>query len=814
MRMEQNKVKGRNETMEKWNENWLVWKEDNAFRLIDLPPADAKKVDLPYDAAFYQQQDPDSRNEGRTGFINGGTWNFYKEYDAPEEERGMEISLHFDACACNTSVFVNGSLAGSCSYAYMPFDVDISSYLRYGAKNSIRVTTTTLDLSSRFYCGCGIYRDVYLCRKGTVSIRPELLRVTTKTVQETEAYVRIEAKLRNACPAATEAVLHLMLEDMHGRAVWETETPVHLPGKRETDFGRYYLIRGVSPWDDLHPALYTLKARLTDLNGRMLDTEEVETGFRVVTVDPQHGLRINGRAVKLLGGCIHHDQGILGAQTFDDYEYRRARLLKDAGFNAVRCAHNPASKALLRACDRLGMYVLDEAFDMWSRMKNPGDYALFFQSGYRQVLETMVRVDYSHPSVIMYSTGNEIMDLATDRGYELSGEMTAILHRLDETRPVTNAVNALLAAGNRLIDITLEANGKTPDDLKDLDVNQFLAEHRIAMDKVSTHPSISRMLEYLDGTMDVLGYNYLTERYAADMERYPDRVILGTETFAPRIAESRDLMNKYPGVIGDFIWTAHSYLGETGGKERFPALHNESCDLDVTGEQMPTNYYRQIVLGQRKAPYIAVRTPEASKGPIRLSPWSLTDAVPSWTFPGHEGEEVDVEVYSAGDEVELYLNGRSVGRQNASAKRPCEAVFRIPYAPGELKAVSLQNGAVQSSYTLATTGKPATFMVTQQIYPYPAKPELMFVRIQAVDAEGRPVFAMIPDLTVSLAGDAAQLLAFGSWEAPHNGGYQSPVLSVKNGKALLILRRKSGAEGNVRLRVSAEGLEDFEVVLY
>ena len=636
-------------TRQKWNDNWLVWKEDNAFRLIDLPPADAKRVDLPYDAAFYQQQDPCSRNEGKTGFINGGTWNFYKEYSATEEERGQDISLHFEACACNTYVFVNGSMAGSCSYAYMPFDVDISSYLHYGAVNRIRVATTTLDLSSRFYCGCGIYRDVYLCRSGAVSIMPEQLRVTTKAVQDNEASVRVDAILRNAVPAATEARLRLTLQDVSGQDVWKTETPIHLPGNRETAFSRHYLIENITPWDDRHPALYRLRACLTDAGGQLLDTEEIETGFRVVTVDARHGLRVNGREVKLLGGCIHHDQGILGAQTFDDYEYRRVFLLKQAGFNAVRSAHNPASRALLHACDQLGVYVLDEAFDMWGRMKNPGDYSLFFRDGCHQVLESMVRTDYNHPSVIMYSSGNEIMDLATDKGYELCGEMTAILHRLDETRPVTNAVNALLAAGDRLIDITMEASGKTPDDLKDLDVNQFIAQNMVSMDRVVVHPSIGRMLEYLDGTMDVLGYNYITERYAADAERYPDRVILGTETLAPRIAENWQLMREHHAVIGDFIWTAYSYLGETGGKERFPALHNESCDLDVTGEAMPTNYYRQVVLGQRETPYIAVRTPEASKGPIRLSPWSLTDAVESWYFPGHEGEEVDVEVYSAGD---------------------------------------------------------------------------------------------------------------------------------------------------------------------
>ena len=526
-------------------------------------------------------------------------------------------------------------------------------------------------------------------------------------------------------------------------------------------------------------------------------------------VDAEHGLRINGRTVKLLGGCIHHDQGILGAETYDDYEYRRVYLLKQAGFNAVRCAHNPASKALLRACDRLGMYVLDESFDMWARMKNPGDYSLFFGNGYKDVLTTMVKVDYNHPSVVMYSTGNEIMDLATDKGYELSAEMTACLHALDGTRCVTNAVNALLSAGNRLLQIAAQVNVDVPERLENIDVNQYIATHRVPMDQILTHPVIDEMLEYLDGTMDVMGYNYITERYALDSRRYPNRIILGTETHAPRIAEHWKLMQQHANIIGDFIWTSYGYLGETGGKERFPALQNESCDLDVTGCRMPTSYYRAVVLGQRKEPYIAVRTPQASRGPIELSPWSLTDAIPCWDFPGHEGETVEVEVYSAGEETELFLNGVSCGRQPASGKRPCQAVFRIPYALGELKAVTIRDGQAINDYTLASTGKAVSFAVEQETYV--AGTELIFVTIQAVNAQGQPVYASIPDLTVSLEGDAAKLQALGSYQALHNGGYQQSVLGVENGKALLILRKYG--QGKVKLTVSANGMDPATCVM-
>ena len=786
--------------MEKWNQGWTVWREDNAFRLINLPPAQAKQVDLPYDAAFHQQQDPQSPNEGKTGFLNGGTWNYLKEYYAPEAERGMDLRLLLEGCAEKTYVFVNDSLAGENNYAYTEFYVDLSPYLRYGQSNRIMVTATSLELSSRFYCGGGIYRDVYLCRGGDAFFAPESLRVTTKALAQDEALVCLEAQIVNRLSYGREARLTLSVQDAQGRVLWQTAYPAHLPGGRTCTFSKHFSLAGIRGWDADHPALYQVRARLEDGQDGLLDEETITTGFRMVQVDAAHGLRINGRTVKLLGGCIHHDQGILGAETYDDYECRRVSLLKAAGFNAVRCAHNPASKALLRACDRLGMYVLDESFDMWGRMKNPRDYSLFFSGGYRDVLATMVRVDYNHPSVILYSTGNEIMDLATDKGYELCGEMTAYLHALDGTRFVTNAVNTFLAAGNRLLEITAQATGESPQQLAHMDVNQYIAEHEVSMEQVAAHAAITEMLEYLDGAMDVVGYNYMPERYEADSVCHPQRIILGTETHAPRIADSWRLMQAHPNIIGDFIWTSYGYLGETGGRQRFPALQNESCDLDVTGCLMPTNYYRQVVLGQRKEPYIAVRTPEDSEGPMKLSTWSLTDAIPCWDFPGCEGRAVEVEVYAPGDEVELFLNGRSCGRQPASGKRPCQAVFRIPYAPGELKAVALQNGQALSSHTLATTGKAETFDIRQE----PPGDELIFVNIQAVNAQGQPVYAAIPDLTVSLEGNGAKLQAFGSYDAPHNGGYQSPVLSVKNGKALLILR-KQGPEP-VRLTVSAQGM--------
>ncbi len=305
---------------EKWNENWLVWKETNAFRLVSLPPMDALQVDLPYDAAFHQQQDPNSPNEGKTGFLNGGTWHYAKEYYAPESERGMTIRLLFEGCAQKTYVFVNDSLAGECHYAYSTFEVDISSYLRYGATNRIVVTTTTLDLSSRFYCGCGIYRDVYLCKGGDVYLEPGRLQVTTKAINDGDAYVRIDAPIVSQVACATEGVLQLSLCEQDGKPLWQADYPVHLPGRRTHRFSRHFTLSGITPWDAEQPVLYHFQAKLVDQAGRLIDEETVCTGFRTIQADGKNGLQINGKTVKLLGGCIHHDQGILGAETYDEYE--------------------------------------------------------------------------------------------------------------------------------------------------------------------------------------------------------------------------------------------------------------------------------------------------------------------------------------------------------------------------------------------------------------------------------------------------------------------------------------------------------------
>ena len=269
-------------------------------------------------------------------------------------------------------------------------------------------------------------------------------------------------------------------------------------------------------------------------------------------------------------------------------------------------------------------------------------------------------------------------------------------------------------------------------------------------------------------------------------------------------------MQENKAVIGDFIWTGYSYLGETGGKDRFPALHNESCDLDMVGAPRPTSFYRQIVLKQRSKPYIAVRTPKQSMFPLHTGDWSLTDAIPSWDFPGEEGRETDIEVYSNGDEVELFLNEVSLGRRKTGEELPCRNCYRVPYQPGVLEAVSYREGVPTDTFQLRTTGGPAALSaVVEENQP---DAELVFVTVKALSCTGEEVYAAIDNLTVTLEdreGSSLTLLAFGSYEAPHKGGYQSPVLTITSGNALAIFRKKGS--GKAYISFSASGLKGTSV---
>ena len=664
---------------ENFNRDWKFWRDENPFELVAAVPPTAAAIDLPHDAMWHEAQDPACVNAGSTGFLEGKAYKYHKSFFVPEEWRGGRIALHFEGVYRNAAVFVNQSRVGEQAFGYSEFTLEIQDYVRYGAQNEVLVTVKCGAQNSRWYSGAGIYRDVTLLHAPALRVRPDSLRFTTLHIDADGAAVELSAALENGAAYAQNITVAYKLCGPDGEVAAERSLPLRMKAGETTVFRKEIYVKGARLWDEDHPDLYTAEILLTGEAGET-DSDTVTSGIRKLTLDAAHGLRVNGRTVKLRGACIHHDQGILGAACHADFEYRRVKRLKDAGFNAVRSAHNHAGQALLNACDRLGVFAMDELVDVWDKAKVLYDYSLDFERDWEQDVESMVAADYNHPSVVLYSTGNEIFEIATDRGIETSRRLGAKFHQLDPTRFTTNGINGAFAAGDGLARIVKDITGQEPGPG---DVNVFMGALANHMPEITRHKVVGDILEKLESTMDVLGYNYMTARYIADSAAYPDRVMVGSETYPKQIAENWKAIMACPAVLEDFTWTGWDYLGEV--PNRFPALCNTGADLSAIGVQRPVSDYREVVFGLKKGPVIAVQDPSRFGCDRNFGPWQFTDCVFNYTWPGQEGKPVMAQVYAGGDAVELFQNGVSLGKKACGKETGYFAQFDMSYQPGKLE---------------------------------------------------------------------------------------------------------------------------------
>ncbi|MCI8537206.1 MAG: glycoside hydrolase family 2 protein [Oscillospiraceae bacterium] len=802
-----------------WNDNWLFWEDKDAFALIWSVPEHAQTVRLPHDVTISLPAYGGSPAGGDGAFRDGGSYVYVKNLFAPEEWRDRTVSLRFDGVSRNAMVYVNGQRAAVMPYAYTTFDVPLDDFLDYGKENQIRVSVRTGDMpNTRWYAGSGIYRDVSLWTGGLVSI--PAVRVSTQSLDPELALVTVETELRNRMPTPRQVCLKTELLAPDGALAASEVCEVTLMGGGQETLTQTLPVPEPRPWSAETPERYLCRSMLL-LDGGVSDRAETAFGIRTLTVDSKRGLRINGKTVKLRGACIHHDSGLLGAATFAEAEHRRIRLLKEAGFNAVRSAHQPLAPAALEACDALGIYVMDEAFDMWTRSKKDYDYSQFFEKWWQDDLAAMVRKDFNHPSVILYSIGNEIPEIATPHGAALGRRMASLVRSLDRTRPVMAGINGIFASGDRLGQIVAGIEGSDSSEGQGGNVNDFMAATAAHADEIAVHPIISRNLELAGAGMDVMGYNYMTARYEPDGRQYPNRVIVGSETYPPEIARSWDIIQKSPQVIGDFTWTGWDYLGEAGvgvpayrfGEggfgAGFPCQLSYCGDLDLTGFRRPASYFREIVFGLRKSPYITVQNPDHYGETPLLTPWVLSDNGASWTHPGFEGKPVVVEVYTPGDTVELFQNGASLGRRPAGAQTGFRVLFETVYQPGMLEAVAYDNGAELGRSTLSTAG-PAC-VLKARLEPAEGLPEreLIFVRLTLEDARGRLVPCSDCSIQARAEGDVV-LAALGSGDPKPLAGYTDGVSRTFQGRALAILRTVSST-GSAVLNVSAGEWGETEV---
>ena len=681
-----------------FNRDWKIIKGSNSSMLSMLMGGgDMSTIQLPHDAMIHEKQTPDTKNGAQTGFYPGAEYVYLKKMYVPEEWLEKTAIVEFEGVYRTAMVYVNGHFVKKNLCGYTNFYVTLDPFLRYGMENEIKVIAdNAAELNSRWYSGSGIYRDVKLLVGERIHIPADGVRITTVTANEKYASIEIQTEIRNLLRTKEKIKVKIMFL-YEGEVVAEDIMPVTMFPQGEETVRQSVCVMKPKLWDCGHPDLYECKVQI--LSGEtVLDEVSEKTGIRTFSLDAEHGLKINGKEVKLRGTCIHHDNGIMGATTLTAAEERRCRQIKEAGFNSIRSAHHPMSKAMLSACDKYGVLVMDELSDMWTYHKNPQDLALVFTDIWPDLVERMVKKDYNHPSVLMYSSGNEIPELGLDTGAKMNRDICNKFHELDSTRYTTTGINGMMAVSfscgldKILSDLIDDYKMEESVDHTDGGANAFNSYMSImegeGADNFARHPLLTEAIEESALAADITGLNYLTARHVLEKELHPNKTVVGTETYPADIVRLWKIVKENPHMLGDFTWTGYDYLGEAGcgifhydGSVNFSSIFPERAayigDMNLIGYRRPVSYLREIVFGLRKDPYIAVDRVNKYGMECSKSAWMLKDNVASWTWNGYEGKPAIVDVYSDAEEVELFLNGNSMGRRPAGEENNYTATYEI-----------------------------------------------------------------------------------------------------------------------------------------
>lgn len=818
---------------ERWNNGWTVTKSGGnpMMEAMTGRGGKAEKIILPHDAMIHEERTQATKNQHQTGFYPGGCYTYSKSFEAPEEWRGKTVLLEFEGVYQNARVFINGDYAGGHPYGYTEFAVCADDFLKFGEQNKVTVIANNTEENSRWYSGSGIYRNVNIFVGNLIHIARNGVRITTREIDDDLAVAEIEIALENIGRERRRVELQIEMTDSAGNVAGKNTVPVTVFGGHTEQVSTRVEIADPQPWSCEAPNLYTCRVSVVS-GGEILDETTDTFGIRKVTLSASKGLRINGKETKLRGACLHHDNGVIGAVTLDCAEERRVRQLKEAGFNCLRSSHHPMSRAMLSACDRLGMLVLDELFDCWTRSKNNNDYAEKFPHFWREDAKAMVGKDYNHPCVIMYITGNEIQEAGTPKGAQTNREITAELHRLDGTRYVTSAANGLMAGMDHMGEIIQDITGMT--------MEQMMAAQQQAMqqpqessaagadaangstdlmkgpmaDAFAANHILTKLLDEFASATDVTGYNYLTARHVLEHELNPNRVVLGTETLPSDLVRLWHIVKNNHHVIGDMTWTGYDYIGEAGcgvtyydGRMGFmtnwPVSLSGMGDIDLIGNRRPVSFVREIVFGLRKEPFIAVSPVDHVGDTPSCSAWPWKDLRRSWTWAGYEGTKAEITVYSDADEVELFLNGKSLGRRPAGEENGFAAVFETAYEPGELKAVCYRNGAAAETDVLKTAGSEVRLQVNADRTAIKAGGgDAAYLEISLVDENGVENPQAEKEITVTVEG-AGMLQGMGTADVETDNRYDNNVWKTYQGRLLVVVRSTEEA-GEIKATISME----------
>lgn len=777
--------------------------------------APGKPVTLPHDAMLAEPRTALSAGGTNTGWYEGYDYEYQRTLTVPENELADTHILEFEGVYHNAEVWLNGQKAAFRPYGYTNFYVDCAPYLHAG-ENELRVIARNADQpNSRWYSGAGIYRPVQLWTARSAHIALNGVKIRTLSLDPAVVEVRVKT--------TAPGTVRLMVDD--------------LPAVQQESDGEAVFTLTLDKarlWTPETPNLYTCRVSFADdVVTEMFGVRKVEWGT--------DGFLLNGKRYIIQGACIHHDNGLLGAVCDPDAVARKVRLLKENGYNAIRSAHNPCSKALLAECDRQGMLVMDEYIDHWYIHKTEHDYVDYFAEWWRQDLTDMVEKDYNHPCVVLYSTGNEVSETAQKRGIALTKEMTDFLHGLDDSRPVTCGVNIFFNFLSS-IGFGVYSDEKAKKEAERAEKAKQRGEKAAKKKAVGSQffNNLAGLLgdEFMKrgatlhgcdvktrdafANMDIAGYNYGIYRYKHDLKKYPQRLILGSETFCNDAYKFRELAKQEPRLVGDFVWAGMDYLGEVMVGSWEYADYAETFDggpgwvsagsgrIDLTGKPLGEALYTRVALEADNGPHIAVCPVNHTGDRHSPSAWKMTNAMPSWSWTGCEERKANVEVYARAARVELVLNGHTVGSK--TLKNDCLAKFSIPYESGTLEAVSYDAADHEIGRCKLQSAGSTTRLTLDAEEPTVKPGHLCYIRLRYTDENGITKPLARGSIQVQVRGGT--LVGLGSACPFNKHSYLDSETDTYYGEALAIVRMGDGdamtiaasdGEYSAELTVPAQG---------
>jgi beta-galactosidase len=770
-----------------------------------------RKVTLPHDWGI---EGPFSQDlPGETGKLpwSGVAW-YRKHFTVTPGDRNRRLYLQIDGAMAYSTVWLNGEFVGGWPYGYASYELDLTPYVRFGADNVVAIRLDNPPDSSRWYPGAGLYRNVWLVKTSPLHVAHWGTYVTTPNISSSSASVDLKVTVNNDSQVIAAAKLLMRVYDVGpsgqkvGSSLAQSAADVQIPGGGFQTTSLTANVPRPKLWNLQSPYRYVVVTTI-EQQGRVVDEYETFFGFRTIRFDEKEGFYLNGEHVYLKGVCDHHDLGAIGSALNFRALQRQLEILREMGVNAIRTSHNPPAPELLDLADRMGFVVMDEAFDEWRRAKKKNGYHIIFDDWHEKDMRAQIRRDRNHPSIIMWSIGNEIGEQGNPEGHALAAALTKIVHEEDPTRPTTAAANNRNAGYNGF--------------QKSVDVFGYNYQYADYGKFREANPLMPLFGNETASTVSSRGEYFFPVENDKSKGR-TDFQVSSYDLYAPRWAVPPDTefeaQDRFPYVGGEFVWTGFDYLGEPtpyGGDSTNPLdftdpavkerMTNELKQLGHIRVPSRSSYFGIVDLcGFKKDRFYIYQARWRPELP-------MAHILPHWNWPDRVGLVTPVHVYTSGDEAELFLNGKSLGRKKKEQYQYRLRWDDVKYEPGELRVVTYKNGKRWAEDLMKTTGPVSQIRMSPDRNKIQADgDDLSFVTVKLTDSAGLMVPRSSNRIRFSLDGPG-DIIAVDNGDATSHESFQSKERSAYNGMALLIVRTRKGQRGAIRLRAESDGLRGTEV---